>query len=70
MDGSRNSCPPIAFISSRMTAMTLARTRMAERQQRVVTCHQLADEPGPQQQPVAGRVGVRRVLSQGRDVQL
>ena len=28
MDGSRNSWPPMAFISSRMIAMTLARTRI------------------------------------------
>ena len=28
MDGSRNSWPPILFISSRMIRITLARTRM------------------------------------------
>ena len=28
MDGSRNSCAPIRFISSRMTPITLALTRM------------------------------------------
>ncbi len=28
MDGSRHSCPPIRFISSRMMAMTLVRTRI------------------------------------------
>jgi len=39
-----------------------------KRQQRVVTRHQLADIPGAQQQPVAGRARLRRVLAQRRDV--
>ena len=39
-----------------------------QREQRVVPRHQLADVPGPQQQPVAGRARLRGVLPQGRDV--
>jgi hypothetical protein len=39
-----------------------------QREQRVVPCHQLADVPGPQQQPVAGRARLRRVIPQRRDV--
>ena len=42
----------------------------AERQQAVVTRHQLADETGPDEQPMAGRVRIGRVLTQCRDVQL
>ena len=41
-----------------------------QRQQRVVPGHQLADVPGPQQQPVADRVGPGGVLAQRGNVQL
>ena len=41
-----------------------------QRQQAVVTGHQLADEPGADQQPVAGGVRVRGILPEGGDVQL
>ena len=50
--------------------MTLVRTRDAERQHAVVTGHELADEPGAQQQPVARRVGVGGILAQGGNVEL
>jgi len=43
---------------------------LAERQQRVVPGHQLADVAGAEQQAVAGRAGVRRVVAQRRDVHL
>jgi hypothetical protein len=42
----------------------------AERQQRVMPGHQRADEASPEEQPVAGRVRIGRVLTQCRDVQL
>jgi len=48
----------------------LGADRDAERQQAVVAGHELADVAGPQQQPVAGRVRVGRVLAERRDVQL
>jgi hypothetical protein len=41
-----------------------------QRQEAVVPCHQLADEPGPQQEPVADRVGARGHLAQRGDVEL
>ena len=39
-----------------------------ERQQAVVAGHELADESGPEQQPVARRVRVGRILAQGGNV--
>jgi hypothetical protein len=41
-----------------------------ERQQRIVARLELPDVPRADQQPVARRPGVRRVLPQGRDVHL
>ncbi len=41
-----------------------------ERQQRVVPGHELPNVPGAEQQPVARRTRVRRVVPEGRDVHL
>ena len=61
------SCPPMAFISSRMIRVDLVDHPLAERKIDVDAGGELAHEAGADHELVADGLGVGGVFAQGRD---